>query len=140
MFATFWEGPAMHYCGPKHTLCCLALSLVMAGCGGSNPTTHSSDQTKIPAITAQPSNQTVTVGQTATFSVTATGSATLSYQWQKGTTAIAGATSSSYTTPATTTPDSGSQFNVVVSNAAGSVTSNAATLTVNAAVPPPPMC
>jgi hypothetical protein len=45
-------------------------------------------------------------------------------------------TSSSYTTPATTTTDSGSQFNVVVSNAAGSMRSNAATLTVNAAVPP----
>ena len=42
---------------------------------------------------------------------------------------------SSYTTPATTTADSGSQFTVVVSNAIGSVTSNAATLTVNAAPP-----
>jgi hypothetical protein len=74
------------------------------------------------------------VGQTATFSVTATGSATLSYQWQKGATAIAGATSSSYTTAATTSSDNGAQFTVAVSNSAGSVTSNAATLTVNAAV------
>lgn len=117
----------------KHLPCCLALCLMMAGCGGSNTTAHTTGP-QVPSITAQPSNQTVTVGQTATFSITATGSATLSYQWQKGTTAIAGATSSSYTTPATTTADNGSQFTVAVSNSAGSVTSNAATLTVNAAV------
>ena len=49
-----------------------------------------------PAITQQPSSVTITAGQTASFSVVATGSATLSYQWQKGTTAIAGATSCGY--------------------------------------------
>jgi hypothetical protein len=115
---------------PKHALCCLALSLVMAGCGGTSTTVKST----APTITTQPSNQTVSVGQTATFSVTATGSATLSYQWQNGTTAVAGATSSSYTTPTTATADNGSQFTVAVSNSAGSITSNAATLTVNPAV------
>jgi len=77
----------------------------------------------------------VAAGQTATFSVTAAGTTPLSYQWQKGTTAITGATSATYTTAATTTADSGSQFGVVVSNAIGKATSNAATLTVNAAVP-----
>ncbi|HUO25872.1 MAG TPA: immunoglobulin domain-containing protein [Candidatus Aquilonibacter sp.] len=86
-----------------------------------------------PTITAQPSSQTVTAGQTATFSVTANGMAPLSYQWQKGTSAISGATSASYTTPPTTTGDDGSQFKVVVSNSAGNKTSNTATLTVNAA-------
>jgi len=78
-------------------------------------------------------NQTVTAGQTATFSVVATGIAPLSYQWQKNGANIAGATSSSYTTPATTTSDNGTMFDVVVSNTAGSVTSNSASLTVNAA-------
>lgn len=48
-------------------------------------------------------------------------------------TAISGATSSSYTTPATTTSESGEQFSVVIMNSAGSATSNAAVLTVNAA-------
>ena len=115
---------------PKHALCSLGLSLMLAGCGGTNK----SVQNTAPTITAEPSNQTVSVGQTATFSVTAAGSATLNYQWQKGTTTIAGATSSSYTTPATTASDNGSQFTVAVSNSAGSVTSNAATLRVNAAV------
>jgi hypothetical protein len=62
------------------------------------------------------------------------GTTPFSYQWQNGATAITGATSSSYTTPATTTADSGSQYSVVVSNAIATVTSNAATLTVNAAV------
>jgi Bacterial Ig domain/Putative Ig domain/Immunoglobulin domain/Immunoglobulin I-set domain len=86
-----------------------------------------------PAITAQPANQTVTVGQTVTFSVAATGTAPLAYQWMKNSVAINGANASSYTTPATTSSDSGEQFTVVVSNAAGSATSSGATLTVNAA-------
>jgi len=84
-----------------------------------------------PTITTQPANQTVTAGQTATFSGTASGTAPLSYQWQKNAADILGATMASYTTPVTTTADSGTLFRVVVSNSAGSVTSNSATLTVN---------
>ncbi|TLZ05309.1 MAG: hypothetical protein E6K39_12705, partial [Gammaproteobacteria bacterium] len=83
-----------------------------------------------PTITRQPASQTVTAGQRATFTVTAAGTAPLSYQWQKNGTAIGGATAASYTTPATTAADNGDQFTVVVSNAAGSVTSTAASLTV----------
>jgi len=81
----------------------------------------------------------VTAGQTATFSVVASGSAPLNYQWQKnngtGMTNIANATAASYTTPPTTTSDTGSTFQVIVNNAAGPATSNAATLTVNPAPP-----
>ena len=90
-----------------------------------------------PTITAQPTSQTVTAGQTATFSVTANGTAPLSYQWRKNGANITGANSSSYTTPATTTADSGSTFSVVVTNSAGNATSNNATLTVNAAAVAP---
>ena len=86
-----------------------------------------------PTITTQPVSKAVIAGQTATFSVTAAGTATLTYQWNKGGVAISGATSASYTTPSTTTADNGSQFTVTVSNSAGSITSNAATLTVSAA-------
>ncbi len=86
-----------------------------------------------PSITTQPSSQSVTAGQTASFSVAATGTAPLSYQWQKNGANIAGATAASYTTPATTSSDNGAQFTVVVSNTAGGATSSAATLTVNAA-------
>jgi glucuronoarabinoxylan endo-1,4-beta-xylanase len=77
----------------------------------------------------------VTLGQTATFTVVATGTAPLSYQWQKNGASIAGATATSYTTPGTTTADSGATFRVVVSNTAGTVTSAAATLTVNNSTP-----
>ena len=90
-----------------------------------------------PTITTQPANQTVTAGQTATFAVVASGTAPLSYQWQKSGANISGATSASYTTPATTSTDNGSTFQVVVSNTAGSITSSAATLTVNPAVVAP---
>jgi hypothetical protein len=83
-----------------------------------------------PTISTQPANQTVLAGATATFSVTATGTAPLTYQWKKGGTAIAGATSASYTTPATVVGDSGASFTVTVTNSAGTVTSSAATLTV----------
>ncbi len=87
-----------------------------------------------PSIATQPASRTVSAGQTASFSVAATGTAPLTYQWKKGGTAISGATSASYTTPATTSSDNGAQFTVAVTNSVGSVTSNAATLTVN--VPP----
>jgi hypothetical protein len=82
----------------------------------------------------QPANQSVAVGQPVTFSVVATGSSPLSYQWQKNGTAIAGATASMYTTSPVTASDSGTQFRVVVSNSAGQITSNPATLTVITAV------
>ncbi|MDB5106240.1 MAG: hypothetical protein JWP91_3929 [Fibrobacteres bacterium] len=83
-----------------------------------------------PAITGQPAGQTVVLGQTATFTVTATGTAPLTYQWRKGGVNIAGATSASYITPATVGTDDGALFSVVVSNSAGTATSNNATLTV----------
>jgi hypothetical protein len=86
-----------------------------------------------PAISGQPTSQTATLGQTATFSVGATGTAPLTYQWQKSAANIIGATSSSYTTPATTTADNGSQFRVTITNANGSATSNPVTLTVTSA-------
>ena len=92
----------------------------------------------IPSITAQPADQSILAGQTATFSVVATGTTPLTYQWQKNGAAISGATGTSYTTAAETTADSGATFAVVVTNAAGSVTSRAAKLTVTAAGPSAP--
>src|SRR5258708_11773121 len=89
-----------------------------------------------PSITTQPTSQTVTTGEIASFIVAATGAAPLSYQWDKNGVAISGATSASYTTPATTSSDNGAQFTVLVSNTAGRATSDAAMLTVNAAPAP----
>ncbi|MGC2331151.1 MAG: immunoglobulin domain-containing protein [Candidatus Acidiferrales bacterium] len=108
-----------------------------AGSTTSNSATLTVDSA--PAITVQPSNETVLVGQAATFSVTATGNPKPTYQWQNAATGanISGATSASYTTPATMLADNGSTFQVVVSNSLGSQASHVATLTVNASGPPP---
>jgi hypothetical protein len=115
----------------------LAVSLILASCSGpGTPALPASSTTPTaPTISTQPADQSVAAGQTATFSVTAAGTAPLSYQWQKGTTSIPGATSAIYTTAATTTADSGSKFSAIVSNTAGNATSNPAILTVNAAPP-----
>ncbi len=90
-----------------------------------------------PSISTQPAGQSVTVGQAATFSVTAAGTTPLAYQWNKNGAAISGATSTSYTTPATVIGDNGAQFSVTVSNTKGSVSSNGAVLNVAVAVVAP---
>ncbi len=142
---TFW---ARGFAAPlAASIVLIATSAVfLAGCNGVVSTapnapngTGSSDPTA-PVITTQPASQTASVGQSASFVVVATGSAPLSYQWQRNGVNIAGATSSSYTTPATTTGDNAAKFTVVVSNSVGTVTSVSALLTVSAASsgPPPP--
>ncbi len=85
-----------------------------------------------PTITAQPQSLVLTAGSQATFTVTATGTAPLSYQWRKGGISIPGAIAYSYTIASTATGDSGS-YDAVVSNAAGTVPSAVATLQVNPA-------
>src|SRR5712672_804560 len=113
------------------SLMLILMVCAVAGCSGySGLASVNSNGPVAPSITTQPANQTVAAGQTATFSVTAIGTATLNYQWQKNGADITGATSLSYTTPVTTTADSGELFRVVVSNTYGSVTSNTASLTV----------
>lgn len=90
-----------------------------------------------PTITTQPQDVEVKENETATFTVKVTGTEPLSYQWQQSTdkgsswTNIDSATSDTYTTGKTTMDMSGTQYRCVVSNSAGSVTSNVATLTVN---------
>ncbi len=82
-----------------------------------------------PVITAQPTSRTVLAGGNVSFSVTATGTAPLAYQWRKAGVNVPGATSSTLTLTGVTAASAGS-YSVVVSNAAGSVTSNPAVLTV----------
>ena len=91
-----------------------------------------------PTITTQPTSQTVTEGGTATFTVVTSGTELLSYQWQQSTdngnswTNIDSANAAEYATGQTTTSMNGYQYRCMVSNSVGSVTSAAATLTVNA--------
>ena len=87
-----------------------------------------------PAITTQPQAQTVIVGQSATFSVVATGSAPLGYQWSRNGTAVSGATNSMLTLNTAQSADAGS-YTVMVTDVAGSVPSAVTTLTV---IPPTP--
>ena len=82
-----------------------------------------------PAITVQPLSKTVNEGQSASFVVTATGSA-VTYQWKRGSTFINGATSRTLSLTAVDINDIGS-YSVVVANGAGSVTSNSVALAVN---------
>ncbi len=113
----------------------LAFAVVLGDCGGNGTNAPPGGGTA-PSITTQPASQSVAAGQTATFTVVATGTAPLSYQWQKDSANISGAASVSYTTPATVAADKGTTYRVVVSNSAGSVTSNSATLTVQSAASP----
>jgi DNA/RNA endonuclease G (NUC1) len=88
-----------------------------------------------PSILTAPVAQTVTVGDTVTFTVAATGDAPLAYQWRKAGVALTGnasATTATLTLPAVTTAAAG-DYDCVVTNAVGSATSAAATLTVNKA-------
>ena len=111
---------------------------LMAGVGGDSLTDDHGGfgdakiygQPLVPVtISAQPSPVAVTVGSLASFSVTAAGSGPLSYQWRKDGAVISGATASTYTLASAQLSDAGS-YDVVVTNSVGSVTSNAANLSV----------
>jgi len=112
---------------------CIGLSSAQTPPTSKSVSSGSSDGAVAPVVTMQPSSQTVTVGLSATFSVTASGTAPLTYQWTKNGAAIGGATASSYATPAAASTDNGALFNVTVSNSAGNATSSNATLSVTAA-------
>ena len=83
-----------------------------------------------PQITQQPANIAILPGQPATFTVSATGTPSLNYRWQRDNSNISGAASTSYTLASPTLADSGATFRCVVSNACGTATSSAAALTV----------
>ena len=118
----------------------LAFAALLAACGGHADAPPPDAPPVVgggvaPTITTQPTDLAVTAGQPATFSVVASGDATLTYQWQRAGSPIAGAKAATYTLTTTTVGDSGAVFKVVVSNDAGSATSRDATLTVSASAP-----
>jgi sugar lactone lactonase YvrE len=102
----------------------------------NNHTIRSGYFAAAPVIQTQPQSQTVTLGNAVQFSVTATGRPAPTYQWYHDGVVIGGATLSTYNGGNAASTDAGS-YTVVVTNASGSVTSSAATLTVNPVVTPP---
>ena len=91
-----------------------------------------------PTITTQPASLTVTTGSSASFTVVATSSSALTYQWKKDGSDLAGATTATYAISAASSTQVGS-YTVVVTNFSGATTSTAASLTVNAAPAPAPI-
>lgn len=108
--------------------------------GGSNDANTSSNEgvlwkvnytgNGIPVIAVQPTDRTVSIGQSTTFQIVASGNPTPAFQWQRNNVDISGATQSSYTVENPVLADNGAQYRVKVTNTAGSATSNPATLTV----------
>ncbi len=89
-------------------------------------------QSQAPSIIVPPVDTSVSSGYPATFTVAASGSGTLLYQWYVNGAAISGATGTSYSTAATTAADNGKTVSVTISSNFGNVTSNAVKLTVSA--------
>lgn len=136
----------------------LALLVSLAACGGGTDGAGASNggpsgggspgggtvppAATAPSITTQPFAQSVTAPDPATFSVVASGTAPLAYQWRSSTDGtswndIVGATGASYATGATEVGMNGRYYSVVVSNSAGSVASSSVRLTAIAATSPP---
>ncbi len=131
-FATSVNRPVDIKVGPDGSMYYL-----VRGSTNSNTSTTNGEVWRItytasqsPFISAQPTSQTTSVGGSVTFTVGASGSAPLTYQWQRNGVNITGATSASYTLSNVALSSSGATFRAVVTNNFGSVTSNSATLTV----------
>jgi hypothetical protein len=128
-FASGIASPVDLHVGPDGNLYYLA-----RGSGAVFKIIYTASQA--PSIGTHPQSRTVAEGQPASFSVSASGTPVLNYQWQKNGADITGATSSSYTLASAALADNGAKFKVVVTNSFGSATSNEATLTVTANQPP----
>ncbi len=100
------------------------------GTGSLHRITYGSGTSEPPVITQHPQNASVPLGESATFTCSASGSPTLRYRWQRNGVNISGATNPTYTLQTTREVDDGVRFRCVVRNSAGSATSNEALLTV----------
>lgn len=132
---------ATYFIASADTVCSGIYRVIVTNSAGSD----TSDQAiltvnpalRAPSITLQPQSQTVMAGDSVAFTIAASGIPAPGYRWQKNDTDIAGATSATYTISTTTVPNSGT-YRVIVTNSAGSITSNNATLTVTPTSPTAP--
>lgn len=109
---------------------------IMSGCGYSGTPPTPKPKPTAPAITQQPTGASVTVGQAATFSVIATGTDPLTYQWNMNG-AVVGSDSNTFTIAQAAAGQTGAQIYVNISNSVGATKSNTVSLTVNAAATAP---
>lgn len=121
-----------------HVTFTLILSLTLCACGGGGGGNSSGTNEPpitpnivAPTISVQPQDLNASAGDSVSFSVTASGSGQLSYQWLRDGANVSGANSAQYTLPAVQITDSGSKWSVEVRNSAGNVTSVQATLKVS---------
>src|SRR5271168_4461782 len=117
----------------KHIQCLTlaAMTVWLAACGSAGPGSGGgTTNPTAPTISSQPSAQTVTAGQTATFTVSASGTAPLTYQWSMNSAAV-GTNSNTFTIVQAPASDNAAQIFVTISNTAGMVNSNTVMLTVN---------
>jgi len=136
-FATGLNRPLALKTGPDGSLYLIARGGIGGGSTNDNTASNGGVLWKItytgnglPVVAVQPLSQTTSAGESVTFSVSASGTPTPTYQWQRNGTPIPEATSASYVLSPVTSADNGAVFNVVIANAAGRVTSQEATLTV----------
>jgi hypothetical protein len=106
--------------------------VVTGGCGSATSSAVALTINLATSITTQPSPKSACIGGTASFTLAATGSGTLTYQWQKGGSNISGATSATYSIASAASGDA-ANYTCVVTGGCGSVTSGAAGLTINTA-------
>ena len=118
---------------PAALLGSLFLAIACGGGGGGAPAPNPGTP---PSITVQPADRSVPAGQTASFTVEATGTAPLAYQWRRNGANLGGAVAGTYVTPGLALTDDGAHFSVAVSNSSGSVTSREALLRVTAGACP----
>jgi glucose/arabinose dehydrogenase len=132
-FASGFESPVGLDVAPDGSLYCLA-----RGSGTNTGGVYRVQYTlnTPPTITEDPTDVLVSVGQSATFQVSASGTTPLSYQWQKNAANIGGATSATYTIASAQLVDNAATYRCKVTNAYGNATSASATLTVTANLPP----
>lgn len=129
------SAPASRHATPCWLVALGIGTALLSGCADGGGSQSTSPPAQPVAISTQPTNQIAPIGRTVTFSVAASGTAPLQYQWTENGVPISGATSASYTTPVVALSDSGETFQVTVSNSINSVASGVATLTAGPRAP-----
>ncbi len=124
--------------GPTLFLCVFTVETIvlLTSCGGAGSTSKPPPPTAtLPSITAQPASQAIPINRSGTFTVTASGTAPLTYQWYRNGVTVSNGNAASFSTPIITASDSGTNYSVTVSNSAGSVSSTVASLVTGPRAP-----